>query len=151
MYASYMSLFGIIVALLLGAFTWYSLEKLNQMEKMVKNRKTKYSFVEIDEKWTPIRFLVTLEFALFLFEWGLCIAEFIGYHPSMNVPIGRYFFHFTIVCFAIIGLCRFCWFLARLWLKRYAPEIYETYKPYYHYGLRQSVKISEVEIKSFTV
>lgn len=148
MYILYGLILGIIV-LLVGVFTWYSLEKLNTMEKMVKSRKAKYSFVEIDTKWTPIRFQITVWFAVFLFVLGLRIADFIGYYPSMNVPIGRYFFHFTIVCFAIVGLCRFCWFLARLWLKGVAPKIYEIYKPYYHYGLRQPIKMSELEIRSF--
>lgn len=131
---------GVIYILSIGAVDWVlyrsMFKQLMELEKGIKagNRP---EFKTVTNWWLAARFFVTvILFSLgwcwyFEFYWSVPVANTLGWTSPL----------FYLTCaFALVGWMVTCWLLARLWLKGFAPHLYDCYQPYYNNGHRTDVR-----------
>ena len=93
------------------------------------------------QTWSGARIALTMLFGFGGFYMAQAMAKLIGWHVGHGI-IGLY--AVMIYFFAMVGWALCSWWLARFYLKKFAPNIYETYAPYYSPEFRQKIQALSV-------
>lgn len=95
-----------------------------------------YTLEYIEGEWNDVRILWTVFFTFGIICWGKILSASMGY-PHLTGGLAM--LQNLLVGFSVFGLFRLGLYLARIWLKFFAPQIYQIYKPYYSPRLRQEI------------
>ncbi|MFH1867320.1 MAG: hypothetical protein ABIJ81_04550, partial [Patescibacteria group bacterium] len=132
-----------VITIVAGAFIYLAVNSVIRIEKNLSSRVRWYAFEEIEDTWQNVRFLIAFVFWFFGWQWAMVISNLVGCLPKSGFFWWTGFSQLVIIIFALIGWWRLCWSLARLYLKRVAPTLYDIYKPYYSPYKRRKIEESE--------